>query len=122
MRGERAGEPPDERRATTADVLEAVHRATGLPLVADFYTRLYKREDVSVKNQPLFDALHHLADAMHMRGEKGGADARVFAAINEVLPYAPFLLRPAHRLFSQLMAVPRRWAPRHESGMPATLA
>ncbi len=43
------------------------------------------------------------ADEMQARGEKGGADARTFAAINEVLPYAPFLLKPSHRLFSQLM-------------------
>jgi FAD-linked oxidoreductase len=48
------------------------------------------------------------AEAMCERGEKGGADARVFAAINEVLPYAPFLLNPAHRLFSQLMPGPGR--------------
>ncbi len=54
------------------------------------------------------------ADAMHMRGEKGGADARVFAAINEMLPYAPFLLRPAHRLFSQLMPGPGRARWSHE--------
>jgi FAD-linked oxidoreductase len=43
------------------------------------------------------------AEAMYERGEKTGADTRAFAAINEALPYAPFLLRPAHRLFSQLM-------------------
>ena len=48
------------------------------------------------------------ADAMYERGEKGGADARAFAAINEVLPYAPFLLNSAHRLFSQLMPGPGR--------------
>src|SRR5207244_1761973 len=29
------------KRATTADALEALHRATGLPIVSDFYTRLY---------------------------------------------------------------------------------
>ncbi|HTQ14001.1 MAG TPA: D-arabinono-1,4-lactone oxidase [Rhizomicrobium sp.] len=43
------------------------------------------------------------AEAMRQRGEKGGSGAIAFAAINEVLPYAPFLLGPAHRLFSQLM-------------------
>jgi FAD-linked oxidoreductase len=48
------------------------------------------------------------AEAMYERGEKGGADARVFAAINQVLPYAPFLLNPAHRLFSRLMPGPGR--------------
>lgn len=47
-------------------------------------------------------------EAMYERGEKGGADAATFAAINEVLPYAAFLLGPAHRLFSQLMPGPGR--------------
>jgi FAD-linked oxidoreductase len=43
------------------------------------------------------------AEAMYERGEKGSGDMAAFAAINHVLPYMPFLLRPAHRLFSQLM-------------------
>ena len=43
------------------------------------------------------------AEEMRLRGERVGADSRIFAAINRVLPYAPILLRPAHRLFSQLM-------------------
>jgi FAD-linked oxidoreductase len=43
------------------------------------------------------------AEEMYARGEAGSSDQRAFAAINEVLPYAPFLLGPAHRLFSQLM-------------------
>ncbi|HEX4293128.1 MAG TPA: D-arabinono-1,4-lactone oxidase [Rhizomicrobium sp.] len=43
------------------------------------------------------------AAQMYERGEQGSADQRAFGAINEVLPYAPFLLKQAHRLFSQLM-------------------
>ena len=43
------------------------------------------------------------AEAMRERGDKGSADQQTFALINEVLPFAPFLLKPAHRLFSQLM-------------------
>jgi FAD-linked oxidoreductase len=52
------------------------------------------------------------AEALYARGEKGGSDAKAFGAINEVLPYAPFLLKPAHRLFSQLMPGPAkvRWS------------
>jgi FAD-linked oxidoreductase len=52
------------------------------------------------------------AQALYARGEKGSSDASIFAAINEVLPYTPFLLRPAHRLFSQLMPGPAkvRWS------------
>ena len=42
-------------------------------------------------------------EAMYERGEKGSSDMLAFSAINEVLPYTPFLLKPAHRLFSQLM-------------------
>jgi hypothetical protein len=61
-----------ERKVTTAEVLEALHRASGLPIAADFYTRLYPRASVSVKGQPLFEALNHLADVMHLRWNKEG--------------------------------------------------
>ncbi len=52
------------------------------------------------------------AEQMYVRGEQGTADARAFGAINEVLPYAPFLLGQAHRLFSRLMPGPGkvRWS------------
>jgi FAD-linked oxidoreductase len=43
------------------------------------------------------------AETLRARGEKGGAESALFASINEVLPYAPFLLRSAHGLFSQSM-------------------
>jgi RNA polymerase sigma-70 factor, ECF subfamily len=69
----RADETAPEPNVTTADVLEALHRATSLPIVADYYTRLYKTEDVSARNQPLFDALNRLADAMRLRWNKDGA-------------------------------------------------
>lgn len=54
------------------------------------------------------------AEQMYARGEQGGSDQRAFAAINEVLPYAPFLLKPAHRLFSSLMPGPGRVRWSHE--------
>ncbi|MBV9692576.1 MAG: FAD-binding protein [Alphaproteobacteria bacterium] len=52
------------------------------------------------------------ADEMFARGERQTSDQRIFAAINEVLPYAPVLLRPAHKLFSRLMpgAAKVRWS------------
>ena len=52
------------------------------------------------------------ADTMFKRGEMSGSQATVFSLINEVLPYAPFLLRPAHRFFSRMMpAAPKvRWS------------
>jgi len=54
------------------------------------------------------------AEQLYERGEKGGADARAFAAINRVLPYAPFLLGSAHQLFSRLMPGPGRVRWSHE--------
>jgi hypothetical protein len=59
-------------KITTADVLEALHRATGVNIVSDYYTRLFRPEEVSVRNQSLFDALNHLADAMRTRWRKDG--------------------------------------------------
>jgi RNA polymerase sigma-70 factor (ECF subfamily) len=54
-------------KVTSADVLEALHRATGMPIIADFYTRLYLPEMMSVRDRPLFQALNQLSDAMHFR-------------------------------------------------------
>jgi FAD-linked oxidoreductase len=54
------------------------------------------------------------ADAMRERGEKGGADSRIFSAINEALPFAPFALRAAHRMFSGSMSAAGRVRWSHE--------
>ena len=54
------------------------------------------------------------AESMRERGEKGGADARTFSLINEFLPYAPFALRAAHRLFSSSMSGASRVRWSHE--------
>src|SRR5262249_28220990 len=51
---------------------EAIHQATGLCIVSDYYTRLYKPSELSVASQPLFDALNHLADTMRLRWHKEG--------------------------------------------------
>jgi hypothetical protein len=65
--------PPDTRsetpdpRVSSADVLEALHAATGAPIVADYYTRLYPARDLTVQNQSLFSALNQLADTMRLR-------------------------------------------------------
>jgi hypothetical protein len=59
-------------KVTTADVLEVLHQATGLPIVADYYTRLYKPSVVSVRNLALFEALNQLADAMRLRWTREG--------------------------------------------------
>jgi FAD-linked oxidoreductase len=47
--------------------------------------------------------IRHSANTLRARGERTNADEQVFAAINEILPYAPFLLKPTHRLLSRLM-------------------
>jgi FAD-linked oxidoreductase len=54
------------------------------------------------------------AREMYLRGERAGSDQRAFAAINEVLRFAPVLLNPAHRLFSGLMPGPGRVRWSHE--------
>jgi hypothetical protein len=59
--------PPTTPRVTTADVLEAIHCATGMPIVADYYTRLYKPEAVAVRNLALFEALNRVSDVMRLR-------------------------------------------------------
>src|SRR5207249_1211817 len=59
--------PTPDPKLTSADVAEALHRATGLPIIADYYTRLYTPSEVLVEPMPLFDALNRLADAMHLR-------------------------------------------------------
>jgi RNA polymerase sigma-70 factor (ECF subfamily) len=65
------GSVPDPQ-VTTADVLEALHRATGLPIVADHYTRLYPAAAVSVRSLPVYQALNQLADAMRLRWAREG--------------------------------------------------
>jgi hypothetical protein len=67
-----AAEGAVEPKATTADALAALHRSTGLPIVADYYTRLYLPSEVSVAKMRLFDALNQLADTMRLRWSKEG--------------------------------------------------
>jgi hypothetical protein len=67
------GSPSTPKKVTSADVLEAVHRASGMPVVSDFYTRLYPSTVAQVKGERLFDGLNHLADAMRLRWHKDGA-------------------------------------------------
>jgi hypothetical protein len=59
-------------KLTSADILEAIHRATGLPIVADYYTRLYPASSVTVQDASLFDGLNRLADDMRLVWRKDG--------------------------------------------------
>jgi hypothetical protein len=76
---------------TSADVLEALHRATGRPIVADYYTRLYPPLAVSARNLPVFEALNHLSDAMRLRWEKdaGWLEFRSTGFFNDRLKEVP---------------------------------
>jgi hypothetical protein len=67
-----AGPGLPEGRVTIGDVYEAIYHATGLPIVADHYTRLYKPQEVTVRNRRLFDALNALADAVRARWTRDG--------------------------------------------------
>jgi hypothetical protein len=65
----REKQPP---HLTTAEVWEEVHRKTGLPIVADYYSRLYPVASVTVRNRSLFDALCRAGDEMRVRWKKDG--------------------------------------------------
>jgi hypothetical protein len=56
----------------TADVWEAVHRETGLPVIADFYTRMHRLDKVTVPRKPLFEALCTVSDALGVRWSRDG--------------------------------------------------
>jgi hypothetical protein len=59
--------------AFSSDVWEAIHRATGLPIVADFYTHLYPVGKLTVERRPLFQALCAVGDTLGVRWTKDGA-------------------------------------------------
>jgi hypothetical protein len=54
-------------------VLEALYRATGRPIVADYYTKLFRADTVQVQNRPLAEVLNQLAEAMGMRWSRDGS-------------------------------------------------
>jgi hypothetical protein len=58
--------------ATSADAWEAVHRATGLPIIADFYTHLFPVGKFTVDHASLFQALCQMGDAMGVRWTMDG--------------------------------------------------
>jgi hypothetical protein len=62
-----------EPHVTTADMWEAVHEQTGLPIVADYYTHLYPQAKVTAQKTTLFEALNHVCDVMRIRWRKDGA-------------------------------------------------
>jgi hypothetical protein len=63
---------PPTPHVNSADVWEAVHEKTGLPIIADYYTHLYPTDDFTVNKRPLFDALCRVADALGVHWKKDG--------------------------------------------------
>jgi hypothetical protein len=57
----------DGPRVLIADVLEAIHAATGQDIIGDQFLRLQFPEEVSVQEVRLFDALNRIGDAMQVR-------------------------------------------------------
>jgi hypothetical protein len=62
----------DQPHVFSGDVWEAVHRETGLPIVADFYTRMHRLDKVTVNRKSLFEALCTASDALGVRWRKDG--------------------------------------------------
>jgi hypothetical protein len=72
--------PPTDKKAappqriTTADLLEAVHRATGEDVIGDYFTRLFDASGVlpgPAAGEPLFDVLSRACDRARLRWRKG---------------------------------------------------
>src|SRR5262249_3378829 len=56
----------------SADVWEGLYRATGQEIVADFCTRLYPVDEMTIERKPLFDALCQIGEALGVRWRKEG--------------------------------------------------
>jgi hypothetical protein len=54
-------------RVTSADLLEALHKAAGLPIIADYTTRLTTVETAAITDRPLGELIPHIAETMRLR-------------------------------------------------------
>jgi hypothetical protein len=101
-------ESAPEAKLTSADFLEALHQATGLPIVADYFTRLYPPEAVAIRDRPLAEALDHIAKVMRLRWNLAEGSWLQFRSVNF---YDDRLKEVPNRLLS-------RWAQaRRQRGM-----
>lgn len=69
-----------DRKVSSADLLAALHQATGLNLVADSYTRYYPAATLSARQASLLSVLDRCAERMAMRWEKEGGWLRFRSA------------------------------------------
>jgi hypothetical protein len=77
--------------ATPADIAEAIHKASGMDVIADYYTKFYKPGDVSSTGKTLFAALSQIGDTMRTRWGKqeGWLQFRSTAFFNDRLKEVP---------------------------------
>jgi hypothetical protein len=61
---------PGGPRVTSADVLEALYKKTGMDIVADSFLRLYDPTETAIAGKSLFDGLNRSCDAMRLRWTK----------------------------------------------------
>jgi hypothetical protein len=71
---------PGGPRVTSADVLEALHKKTGLDIVADSFLRLYDPTETAITGKSLFDALNRSCDVMRIRWTKADGWLRLRSA------------------------------------------
>lgn len=53
-------------RVASGDVLEALHKASGMDVIGDSYLRVYEPTDFAFRQMPLFDVLNKSSDRLHM--------------------------------------------------------
>lgn len=63
---------PEPPHVVSADVWEAVHRATGLSIIADSFSRWYPAPEFKVQGASLFDALCQSGDRLGVRWKLDG--------------------------------------------------
>lgn len=72
LKQRRPGETEEPPHLFSADVWEAVHRETGLPIVADYYTRLYPTRKLGDLHGSLFDVLCRAGEELGVRWTRDG--------------------------------------------------
>jgi hypothetical protein len=102
------------KKITSADVLEVLHRASGVPIVADYYTRLYDPKAVSLHNQPLFEVLNQLADRLRLRWNREASTrgAGVWLQFRSISFYYARLKEVPNRQLTRWDVPARAWLPK----------
>jgi hypothetical protein len=88
----RDGEPAQAGpRATTADLLEAVHEATGRDVIGDYFTRLYRPEQLTTLGTTLFAGLNKVSGEarLNWRASEGWITFRTASFFNDRLKEIP---------------------------------